>query len=1158
MTINDTQNKMFYANTPHNKSSEQVSGEFVTILDDEYYRIENYDALDPFFITLVSSSNHWLFISTTGGLTAGRIDANHALFPYYTDDRITENSENTGSKTIILLDDGDRKNVWMPFSTRYQGVYEIKRNIYKNRPGTSIIFEEINHTLQLTYRYAWRTTERFGFVKTAYLVNDRDNACSVNIVDGLQNLLPAQVSTDVQNTFSNLLDAYKMSELHPPTGLGLFSLSSRLTDLAEPSEALRTNTVWQVGLDDVTHLLSSMQLDAFANGEAVEPEMAIRGKRGAYFIQKQMSLEPHREYKWHFVAEVEQDSTQAAALVNMLSTEKANLFQQVEDDIRANQEQLEEILASADARQLSSDKLSTTHHLANVLFNVMRGGIFANNHTIDTRDLRDYIAVHKSSLLETHSAFFDSLPETITVAELRNKVNADDTPDLVRLCYSYLPLTFSRRHGDPSRPWNRFQINLKHADGSERLDYQGNWRDVFQNWEALSYSYPEFIDGMISVFLNATTVDGYNPYRIFRDGIDWEVPEPGNAWANIGYWSDHQIIYLEKLLEVCERFYPGKLQTLLTQRIFSYADVPYIIKAYQEMIKNPYNTIDFDWDKEELVEARTEQYGADGKLVHDSDGYVYHGSLGEKLLILLLAKLVNFVPEGGIWMNTQRPEWNDANNALVGKGLSVVTLSYMHRYIDFFLTLLESSDAQDITLSEDINTLFEAIHQILIDYQPLLGGAINDTQRREIMDKLGVAGTAYRQKYYAQGISSETTDVAVADIVGFLQVAQQHVEHTLRANKRDDNLYHAYNTLSFSQNGARVNYLSEMLEGQVAILSSGLLSPDEALELFKSLRHSALYRPDQHSYILYPNRDVAGFLERNLVPADAIESSQLVATLLKNNDRRLISKDINGVYHFHGDIRNAGDVEKVLAKIASDAKYADLVEAETDTILNTFEQVFNHVAFTGRSGTFFAYEGLGSIYWHMVSKLLLAMQENVLAAAQSDTSAETLQALKNAYEDIRAGIGFNKTPDVYGAFPADPYSHTPANQGAKQPGMTGMVKEEILTRFVELGIVIDRGMISIDTTVFRAQELLETEAIFEYIDINGEDQQIAVPVNALAFTLCQTPVVLGQASEDKFEVLFTDGNVETFDNAQLSNTISQHVFARDGVVQRINVYVSGA
>ena len=49
----------------------------------------------------------------------------------------------------------------------------------------------------------------------------------------------------------------------------------------------------------------------------------------------------------------------------------------------------------------------------------------------------------------------------------------------------------------------------------------------------------------------------------------------------------------------------------------------------------------------------------------------------------LLAKLGNLVPDGGIWMNTQRPEWNDANNALVGYGLSMVTLCYLRRYVGF-------------------------------------------------------------------------------------------------------------------------------------------------------------------------------------------------------------------------------------------------------------------------------------------------------------------------------------------------------------------------------------------------------------------------------------------------------------------------------------------
>ena len=82
---------------------------------------------------------------------------------------------------------------------------------------------------------------------------------------------------------------------------------------------------------------------------------------------------------------------------------------------------------------------------------------------------------------------------------------------------------------------------------------------------------------MVAVFLDATTADGYNPYRISRSGIDWEVPEPSNPWANIGYWSDHQVIYLVKLLEASRRFHPGRLEALVDRAVFTHADVPYRI-----------------------------------------------------------------------------------------------------------------------------------------------------------------------------------------------------------------------------------------------------------------------------------------------------------------------------------------------------------------------------------------------------------------------------------------------------------------------------------------------------------------------------------------------------------------------------------------------------
>lgn len=1147
--------QIYLAGVPQKEIAEVVSGDYVSMLNEDYYRIRHYDKLAPFFISLISASNHWLFISTTGGLSAGRADANHALFPYYTVDKITENHEHTGSKTLILLTTDEGKLLWEPFSERYRGIYQIERNLYKNIPGTAIVFEEINHDLNLTYRYAWRTSETYGFVKTAYLINQREQIAHVEIVDGLQNILPAHVSMTVQNVFSNLLDAYKFSELHASTGLGMFSLSSRLTDMAEPSESLRTNTVWQVGLDNVTHLLSSSQLDAFRRGHGITPENHVRGRRGAYFVHAQLTLEPNVEQKWHFVADVEQDSSQAVALVKTLSEGDNSLFERVEDDIHANQQHLKDIISFSDGIQASSDQLSTAHHFANVLFNVMRGGLFADQdqYMIDAQDLKRYVQAHKPALLQQQQSFFASLSDRVTLTELHEKVDATANPDLIRLCYSYLPLVFSRRHGDPSRPWNQFKINIKNEDGTQQLDYQGNWRDIFQNWEALAYSYPQFIQGMMSVFLNATTVDGYNPYRVTRNGIDWEVPEPDNPWANIGYWSDHQIIYLQKLLEVCEKFYPNTLANLLNHRMFSYANVPYQIAPYDDMLKNPYDTIAFDWDKEESIQALVNQIGADGKLVHDAEGQVVHAALGEKLLVLLLAKLVNFVPEGGIWMNTQRPEWNDANNALVGKGISVVTLAYIRRYVAFFIELLSRAKLDKLTLHQNVVTLFQSIQHTLNEHRTSLNGAMDDKQRRVIMDALGTAGSTYRWQFYEQGVPNQQVDVTVAELVSFLELTQQYVEHSLRANKRDDHLYHSYNILHLTDDGAKVAHLSEMLEGQVAILSSGLLSADEALSLLKALRHSALYRADQHSYILYPDREFPSFLEKNIIQADALQASQLVAKMLERKDSRLMTRDVNGAYHFNGDIRNANDLAHVLHELSNEEHYAELVHAESENILNLFEAVFNHSAFTGRSGTFFAYEGLGSIYWHMVSKLLLAVQENVQSAASAGASQPTLQGLIDAYFDVRAGIGFNKTPDVYGAFPTDPYSHTPKAQGAKQPGMTGMVKEEILTRLVELGIVIDDGAIVFDPLLFRQQELLETPTTLPYLDVHGGRSTIEVPAGALAFTVCQVPFVVQQAENNQITVQYVDGTTDTVDGHRLDAVISQHIYARGGKVKQVTV-----
>ena len=127
------------------------------------------------------------------------------------------------------------------------------------------------------------------------------------------------------------------------------------------------------------------------------------------------------------------------------------------------------------------------------------------------------------------------------------------------------------------------------------------------------HAYPEFIEGMIFKFLNATTFDGYNPYRVFKDGFEWETIEPDNPWSYIGYWGDHQIIYLLKFLEFLRDHYPEKLEAYFQNDTFVYANVPYRIKGYDELLKDP-NTIDFDHEREKKVEFKKDEIGGDGAL----------------------------------------------------------------------------------------------------------------------------------------------------------------------------------------------------------------------------------------------------------------------------------------------------------------------------------------------------------------------------------------------------------------------------------------------------------------------------------------------------------------------------------------------------------------
>ncbi len=1113
---------------------------FVSIDGLPYCRISDVHALDPFFMSLVSAGNQWMFVASNGALTAGRQDPDQALFPYYSADKILDLSSSIGPLTMVQIQDGHRLFNWSPFESK--SPFVISRQVYKSVSGSSIIFEETNHTLELKFRYGWQTGHQAGFIRRCVLTN-LGQPRHIRLLDGLQNLVPSDLSADFQNRFSVLADAYKRNELRVESSLALYYLNSIPTDRAEPAEGLRTTVAWRLGLEDATLLLSNQQVEDFRTGNSVIQEFETRGRRGSYLTVSEFELDDERA--WTLVADVGYDATDVAQLEQRIGS--VDVATWLQSDIDENEFRLQQMVAAADGMQCGSDLPSVYRHRSNVTFNIMRGGVPVDNDQLPVDDLLNHLKQVNRRVYSKFEADIRAMAPGIRLRSLNTWAGQQDDPDLLRIIREYMPLCFSRRHGDPTRPWNRFSIQTRDRAGRATLDYQGNWRDLFQNWEALGFSFPQLFPSMLTRFVNASTLDGHNPYRVSKTGVDWEQPEPGSAWSNFGYWGDHQIIYQLKLMEHARRFTPEVLDSMLTERTFTFANVPYRIADYETMLTDVRNTIEFDHAEQGEIEQRVEKLGTDGQLCRRGD-HPIRVSLLEKLLLSGMVKFTNLIPQAGLWLNTQRPEWNDANNALVGIGSSVVTACYLRRFFDFLASWLDSQSGS-FEIALELAKLLDGAYEVAQDSR--LDAAMDDHVRRQFVDRLQGLATQYRRAVYSHGLSESTRTYCCETLLTMLRRFVAVLDVTIQHNRRDDGLFHSYNLVTFQPGTIQISPLEEMLEGQVAVLSSGLLDGEQACDVVGALESSNLYREDQHSFLLYPDRQLPRFMDKNRVPAAVVQQNPLLQKLAAEPAASVFRQDVNGAYRFAGQLANAGDLQSELDRLSQrDSDWEALISEHAQHVVELYASTFGHDRFTGRSGAFFAYEGLGSIYWHMVSKLSLAVQENILWA-ESKSDNLSASRLTTAYRKIQAGLGVHKSPAVHGAFPTDPYSHTPQAGGARQPGMTGQVKEDILTRLTELGIRIMDGQLEINPGLFQSCERLESPTEFEFIGLDGGQHRLPLEPGQFAFTFCQVPIVLQAGPSDLLTVHRNTGQ-EQIDGSRLSVSDSQSIFARDGKIHHLH------
>jgi hypothetical protein len=113
--------------------------------------------------------------------------------------------------------------------------------------------------------------------------------------------------------------------------------------------------------------------------------------------------------------------------------------------------------------------------------------------------------------------------------------------------------------------------------------------------------------------------------------------------------------------------------------------------------------------------------------------------------------------------------------------------------------------------------------------------------------------------------------------------------------------------------------------------------------------------------------------------------------------------------------------------------------------------------------------------------------------------------------------------------------------------MTGMVKEEVLTRFGELGVRVNEGGVNLEVALLRAREFVASPQTFRFLDVDEHWQELTVPESGLAFTWCQVPFVyrLDDSAEPAVTVTLDD----------LRTELSAELFQRSGRIRQVALVV---
>jgi hypothetical protein len=119
--------------------------------------------------------------------------------------------------------------------------------------------------------------------------------------------------------------------------------------------------------------------------------------------------------------------------------------------------------------------------------------------------------------------------------------------------------------------------------------------------------------------------------------------------------------------------------------------------------------------------------------------------------------------------------------------------------------------------------------------------------------------------------------------------------------------------------------------------------------------------------------------------------------------------------------------------------------------------------------------------------------------------------------------------------------------------MTGQVKEDLISRWGELGVVVAEGRIRFQPDLLRESEFLSQATEFTYYDVLGNQQTLPLAAEELAFTYCQVPIIYRLSSDCKILIRYRDGALRELVGLEIDRVSSEEIFSRDGKISSIGV-----